>query len=135
MEQVNRRVTQPPLSETPAFLLVVVLGVLIAAYWLTLTKIYFFTNMQAAEIAVYIISALSIPGMAIFSLRNAAEPPRKPEGSPTAGPEPGPRQTARRGSLDKGRRGARLRRSWDAMVMAGQRAHHAGHRARHDRQR
>ena len=65
MEQVNRRV-QPPLSETPAFVVVVVLCVVIAAYWLALTKIYFFTNMQAAEIAVYIISALTIPGMAIY---------------------------------------------------------------------
>ena len=66
MEQVNRRGAQPPLSETPAFVVVVVLGVLIAAYWLAMVKIYFFTNMQAAEIAVYIISAIAIPGMAIY---------------------------------------------------------------------
>ena len=65
MEQVNRRV-QPPLSETPAFVVVVVLCVVIAAYWLALTKIYFFTNMQAAEIAVYIMGAIAIPATAIY---------------------------------------------------------------------
>ena len=89
MEQVNRRGAQPPLSETPAFVVVVVLGVLIAAYWLAMVKIYFFTNMQAAEIAVYIISAIAIPGMAIY-LYATAQPPRKPEGPPAAGHQPGP---------------------------------------------
>ena len=37
MEQVNRHGAQPPLSETPAFIVIVVLCVLIAAYWVTLT--------------------------------------------------------------------------------------------------
>jgi type IV secretory pathway TraG/TraD family ATPase VirD4 len=66
MEQVNRRGAQPPLSETPTFVALVVLCVLIAVYWLAMVKIYFFTNMQAAEIAVYIIGAITIPGTAIY---------------------------------------------------------------------
>jgi hypothetical protein len=62
----NPRSAQPPLPETPAFVLIVVLCALIAVYWLTLTKIYFFTNMQAAEIAVYISGAIAIPATAVY---------------------------------------------------------------------
>ena len=62
--RVERRV-QPALSETPAFVAIICLGALCAAYWLMLTKVYYFTNMQAAEIAVYILSAVTVPGAAV----------------------------------------------------------------------
>ena len=55
-----------PLSETPAFLAVVGLAALCTVYWVALTKIYFFTNMQAAEIATYLMSAIAIPGAAVY---------------------------------------------------------------------
>ena len=62
---MDRR-THPPLSETPAFLAVAGLAALCTLYWVALTKIYFFTNGQAAEIAVYIMSAIAIPSAAVY---------------------------------------------------------------------
>jgi hypothetical protein len=62
---IDRR-THTPLSETPAFLAVAALAALCTVYWVALTKIYFFTNVQAAEIAVYIVSAIAIPSAAAY---------------------------------------------------------------------
>jgi type IV secretory pathway TraG/TraD family ATPase VirD4 len=62
----ERRVTQPPLSQTPAFVITVCLCALFAAYWLMMTKVYFFRSSQAMEIAVYISSAIAMPGTAIY---------------------------------------------------------------------
>ncbi|MGH9630283.1 MAG: FtsK/SpoIIIE domain-containing protein, partial [Bryobacteraceae bacterium] len=62
----ERRHAQPPLSETPAFIIAVCLCIFCGAYWLLLTKVYHFTNLQAAEIAAYLISAIAIPGTAAY---------------------------------------------------------------------
>ena len=62
----DRRPAHAPLSETPAFLIAIGLCVVCLGYWLLLTKVYHFTNDQAAELAAYILSALTIPGSAIF---------------------------------------------------------------------
>ena len=62
---MDRR-THTPLAETPAFLAVAGLAALCTVYWVALTKIYFFSNVQAAEIAVYIMSAIAIPSAAVY---------------------------------------------------------------------
>jgi Type IV secretory system Conjugative DNA transfer len=61
----ERRHAQP-LTETPTFIVLIVLCALGAAYWVFLTKIYFFTNLQAAEITVYLLGAMTIPGAALY---------------------------------------------------------------------
>lgn len=48
----DRRPARAPLSETPAFLISVGLCVICIGYWLLLTKVYHFTNAQAAELAI-----------------------------------------------------------------------------------
>ena len=62
----DRRQTRPPLSESPAFVGVVCLCVLCAAYWLLLTKVYFFSTSQAVEIATYVVGTAAIPAVAIY---------------------------------------------------------------------
>ena len=57
----ERRPAHAPLSETPAFLISIGLCVICLGYWLLLTKVYHFNNQQAAELAVYILSALAVP--------------------------------------------------------------------------
>ena len=37
-----------------------------AGYWLLLTKVYFFTGVQAAEIATYILTAVAVPSIAAY---------------------------------------------------------------------
>ena len=79
----DRRPAHAPLSETPAFLIAIGLCVVCLGYWLLLTKVYHFSNDQAAELAAYILSALTIPGCAASALRDAPGPTGKAE-SPSA---------------------------------------------------
>ena len=60
----ERRPAHAPLSETPAFLISIGLCVVCLGYWLLLTKVYHFSNEQAAELAAYILSGLTIPSCA-----------------------------------------------------------------------
>jgi hypothetical protein len=62
----ERRPVHPPLFETPAFLIAMCLCAFCAAYWLLLTKIYYFTNAQTAEITLYLICAISVPSTALY---------------------------------------------------------------------
>ena len=75
----DRRPAHAPLSETPAFLIVIGLCVVCLGYWLLLTKVYHFRNDQAAELAAYILSALTIPSCAIllYATRRARREKRK----------------------------------------------------------
>ena len=47
----DRRPAHAPLSETPAFFISIGLCVVCLGYWLLLTKVYHFSNEQAAELA------------------------------------------------------------------------------------
>ena len=67
----DRRPARAPLSETPAFLISVGLCVVCLGYWLLLTKVYHFSNEQAAELAAYILSALTIPSAHSCSTQRA----------------------------------------------------------------
>jgi hypothetical protein len=62
----ERRSAHPPLSETPAFLLAIGVCAFCAVYWLLMTKVYYFTSAQTAEIAVYLICAIAIPSTALY---------------------------------------------------------------------
>jgi len=62
----ERRPTHPPLLETPAFVLAICLCAFCAAYWLLLTKVYYFTNAQTAEITLYLVCAISIPSTPLY---------------------------------------------------------------------
>jgi Type IV secretory system Conjugative DNA transfer len=62
----ERRPVHSPLSETPAFLVAIGLCAFCAAYWLLLTKVYYFTNAQTVEIALYLICAISVPSTALY---------------------------------------------------------------------
>jgi len=55
-----------PLTETSTFIFLMIFCALGAAYWLALTKVYFFTGRQAAEITVYLLGAITIPGTAVY---------------------------------------------------------------------
>lgn len=57
----ERRTTGTPLSENPAFVFSVALGVIAVVYWLLLTKVYGFSNLQTTEIAAYAFSAILLP--------------------------------------------------------------------------
>ena len=70
----DRRPAHAPLSETPAFLIAIGLCVVCLGYWLLLTKVYHFSNDQAAELAAYILSALTIPSCAASCSMRRAEP-------------------------------------------------------------
>src|SRR5579872_118501 len=75
----DRRPAHAPLSETPAFLIVICLCVVCLGYWLLLTKVYHFRNDQAAELAAYIVSALTIPSCALllYATRRSRREKRK----------------------------------------------------------
>jgi hypothetical protein len=62
----ERRSAQPPVLETPAFLIAIFLCTFCAAYWLLLTKVYYFTNAQTAEITLYLVCAVSVPSTAVY---------------------------------------------------------------------
>src|ERR1035441_7797682 len=62
----DRRPAHAPLSETPAFLISIGLCVICLGYWLLLTKVYHCRNEQAAELATYILSAVTIPSCAVL---------------------------------------------------------------------
>jgi TraM recognition site of TraD and TraG len=62
----TERRTQPLLFETPEFLMIVGVFALLAIYWVGLTQVYYLTNMQAAELTVYLLSAIGIPATAIY---------------------------------------------------------------------
>ena len=70
----DRRPAHAPLSETPAFLIAIGLCVVCLGYWLLLTKVYHFSNDQAAELAAYILSALTIPELRASCSMRRAEP-------------------------------------------------------------
>ena len=70
----DRRPAHAPLSETPAFLIAIGLCVVCLGYWLLLTKVYHFSNDQAAELAAYILSALTIPELRGSCSMRRAEP-------------------------------------------------------------
>ena len=67
----DRRPAHAPLSETPAFFISIGLCVVCFGYWLLLTKVYHFSNEQAAELAAYILSGLTIPSCAVCFMRRA----------------------------------------------------------------
>lgn len=75
----ERRPAHAPLSETPAFFISIGLCVICLGYWLLLTKVYHSNNQQAAELAVYILSALAIPSTAIllYATRRSRREKRK----------------------------------------------------------
>ena len=61
------RTIHTPLAETPAFLAVAGLFCLCAAYLGSRSpKFISLRNVQAAEIAIYILSAITIPGTAVY---------------------------------------------------------------------
>jgi hypothetical protein len=62
----DRRPASTPLSETPAFLTAIGLCLVCLGYWFLLTKVYHFSNEQAAELAVYILCGLTIPSCAVL---------------------------------------------------------------------
>jgi hypothetical protein len=62
----ERRSAHQPLSETPAFLLALCVCAFCAAYWLLMTKVYYFTSAQTAEISLYLVCAISIPSTALY---------------------------------------------------------------------
>lgn len=67
MDQTQaRRSNEPPLSQSPAFVVIICLFALLIAYWVMMTKVYLFTNRDAFEIAVYLSSAVGIPTLAIY---------------------------------------------------------------------
>jgi hypothetical protein len=61
----ERRYAQP-LTETSTFIILLIFCTLCAAYWLALTRVYFFTARQAAEITVYLLGAIAIPGTTVY---------------------------------------------------------------------
>ena len=75
----DRRPARAPLSETPAFLISAGLCVVCIGYWLLLTKVYHFTNAQAAELAIYFLSAIAIPSAAFlfYATRRSRREKRK----------------------------------------------------------
>ena len=75
----DRRPAHAPLSETPAFFISIGLCVVCLGYWLLLTKVYHFSNEQAAELAAYILSGLTIPSCAalLYATRRARREKRK----------------------------------------------------------
>src|ERR1051326_6017555 len=75
----ERRPAHAPLSETPAFLISIGLCVVCLGYWLLLTKVYRFSNEQAAELAAYILSGLTIPSCAalLYATRRSRRERRK----------------------------------------------------------
>ena len=90
MASGDRRPARAPLSETPAFLISIGLFAVCLGYWLLLTKVYHFNNEQAAELAAYILSALTIPSCAALALRDTSIPAGKAEGPSAARHESGP---------------------------------------------
>ena len=79
MASGDRRPARAPLSETPAFLVSVGLCAVCLGYWLLLTKVYHFSNEQAAELAVYIVGGLTIPCCAalLYAMRRSRREKRK----------------------------------------------------------
>ena len=79
MASGDRRPARSPLSETPAFLVSIGLFAGGLGYWLLLTKVYHFNNEQAAELAAYILSALTIPSCAalLYATRRSRREKRK----------------------------------------------------------
>ena len=75
----DRRPAHAPLSETPAFFISIGLCVVCLGYWLLLTKVYHFSNEQAAELAAYILSGLTIPSCAalLYATRRSRREKRK----------------------------------------------------------
>ena len=75
----DRRPARAPLSETPAFFIAIGLCVACLIYWLLLTKVYHFSNVQAAELAAYILSGLVIPSCAalLYATRRSRREKRK----------------------------------------------------------
>src|ERR1017187_10271788 len=75
----DRRPAHAPLSETPAFFISIGLCVVCLAYWLLLTKVYHLSNDQAAELAAYVLSGLTIPSCAalLYATRRARREKRK----------------------------------------------------------
>jgi hypothetical protein len=75
----DRRPAHAPLSETPAFFISIGLCVVCLGYWLLLTKVYHFSNEQAAELAAYILSGLTIPSCAalLYATRRSRRDKRK----------------------------------------------------------
>jgi hypothetical protein len=79
MASGERRPARAPLSETPAFFIAIGLCLVCIINWLLLTKVYHFSNAQAAELAAYILSALVIPSCAalLYSTRRSRREKRK----------------------------------------------------------
>ena len=79
MASGDRRPARPPLTETPAFLISIGLCIVCLGYWFLLTKVYHFSNEQAAELAAYIFSALTIPSCAalLYATRRSRRETRK----------------------------------------------------------
>jgi hypothetical protein len=75
----ERRPARAPLSETPAFSIAIGLCAVCLIYWLLLTKVYHFSNVQAAELAAYILSGLVIPSCAalLYATRRSRLEKRK----------------------------------------------------------
>src|SRR5580658_8730391 len=75
----DRRPAHSPLTETPAFLIAIGLCVVCLGSWLLLTKVYHFSNEQAAELGAYILSGLTIPSCAalLYATRRARREKRK----------------------------------------------------------
>ena len=68
----DRRPAHARLSETPAFLIAIGLCVVCLGYWLLLTKVYHFSNDQAAELA----TADDYRGRGTARQRSASAPSR-----------------------------------------------------------
>ena len=75
----DRRPARAPLSETPAFFIAIGLCAVCLIYWLLLTRVYHFRVGQAAELAAYILSALTIPSCAalLYATRRSRREKRK----------------------------------------------------------
>jgi hypothetical protein len=60
------RRTHPSLFEAPEFLMIAGACTLVAIYWVALTREYYMTNLQAAELTVYLLSGIGIPATALY---------------------------------------------------------------------
>jgi type VI protein secretion system component VasK len=62
----TERRTHPSLFETPEFRMIIGACALLAIYWVVLTGVYYMTNVQAAELTVYLLSGAGIPAAALY---------------------------------------------------------------------
>jgi len=118
MASGDRRPAHSPLTETPAFLIAIGLCVVCMGSWLLLTKVYHFSNKQAAELGAYILSGLTIPSCAalLYATRRARREKRKVHPPLVMSPARDERIVA--AAWDQGGVVPRVRHSWRSLAVA-----------------